>query len=173
MKKQSRHQLIPLGRLCAFVHTNVGRKLRSGESPLELAAEVLVGMGFARDGKNARKFVESHRDVIFGAKVASATKLNGRAEAVDPDIAGRDFLQTFEWRRVRMLALKKYGARCQCCGATPATGAVMNVDHIKPRKLFPQLALDVNNLQVLCSDCNHGKGNWDMTDWRDQSKQEA
>lgn len=76
------------------------------------------------------------------------------------------FLESYEWRRVRMEALKKYGARCQCCGASPADGAVMNVDHIKPRKLFPQLALDVNNLQVLCHECNHGKGNWDMTDWR-------
>ena len=79
---------------------------------------------------------------------------------------GDDFLQTYEWRRLRMEALKKYGARCQCCGATPATGAVMNVDHIKPRRLFPGLALDLANLQVLCGECNHGKGNWDMTDWR-------
>ncbi len=77
-----------------------------------------------------------------------------------------EFLQTYEWRRVRMEALKKYGPVCQCCGASPATGAVMNVDHIKPRKLFPQLALDVDNLQILCGECNHGKGNWDMTDWR-------
>ena len=76
------------------------------------------------------------------------------------------FLRTFEWRKVRMQALKKYGAKCMCCGATPATGAVMNVDHIKPRKLWPSLALDINNLQILCHDCNHGKGNWDMTDWR-------
>lgn len=76
------------------------------------------------------------------------------------------FLQTYEWRKVRMEALKKYGARCQCCGATPATGAIMNVDHIKPRKIFPELALSVDNLQVLCHECNHGKGNWDMTDWR-------
>jgi 5-methylcytosine-specific restriction endonuclease McrA len=77
------------------------------------------------------------------------------------------FLRTFEWRKVRMQALKKYGAKCMCCGATPATGAVMNVDHIKPRKLWPSLALDINNLQILCHDCNHGKGNWDMTDWRE------
>ena len=42
----------------------------------------------------------------------------------------------------------------------------MHVDHIKPRKLYPALALDVNNLQILCEVCNHGKGNWDMTDWR-------
>lgn len=66
-----------------------------------------------------------------------------------------------------MEALKKYSPRCMCCGATPKDGAVMNVDHIKPRKLFPNLALDINNLQILCHECNHGKGNWDQTDWRD------
>lgn len=82
------------------------------------------------------------------------------------DVASDAFLSTFEWRKVRMEALKKYGPRCQCCGATPATGAVMNVDHIKPRKKWPSLALDVNNLQILCHECNHGKGNWDDTDWR-------
>lgn len=82
------------------------------------------------------------------------------------DVTSDAFLSTYEWRKVRMEALKKYGPRCQCCGATPATGAVMNVDHIKPRKKWPSLALDVNNLQILCHDCNHGKGNWDETDWR-------
>ena len=82
------------------------------------------------------------------------------------DVTTTEFLSTYEWRKTRMVALKKYGARCQCCGATPATGAVIHVDHIKPRKLFPHLALDVDNLQVLCHECNHGKGNWDQTDWR-------
>jgi 5-methylcytosine-specific restriction endonuclease McrA len=82
------------------------------------------------------------------------------------DVASVDFLQTYEWRKLRLEALIKYGAVCQCCGASPKTGAVMNVDHIKPRKLFPALALDLNNLQVLCHECNHGKGNWNQTDWR-------
>ena len=77
-----------------------------------------------------------------------------------------DFLTTYEWRKVRMEALVKYGPRCMCCGATPATGAVMNVDHIKPRKLFPELALELSNLQILCHECNHGKGNWNQSDWR-------
>ena len=54
-----------------------------------------------------------------------------------------------------------------CCGRTPDDGFVMNVDHIKPRKHFPELALDINNTQVLCNICNHGKGNWDDTDWRE------
>lgn len=82
------------------------------------------------------------------------------------DVTSDAFLLTFEWRKLRMQALKKYGPKCMCCGATPATGAVMNVDHIKPRKKHPELALDINNLQILCHDCNHGKGNWDQTDWR-------
>lgn len=84
------------------------------------------------------------------------------------DVDPRDgkFLETFAWRKLRMEALIKYGRRCVCCGATPMMGAVMNVDHIKPRKLFPELALDINNLQILCGECNHGKGNWDQTDWR-------
>jgi 5-methylcytosine-specific restriction endonuclease McrA len=57
-----------------------------------------------------------------------------------------------------------------CCGATPQTGAVMNVDHIKPRKTYPELALSVENLQILCGECNHGKGNWNTTDWREKWK---
>ena len=76
------------------------------------------------------------------------------------------FLESYEWRRLRMEALKLYGRRCQCCGATPADGVRMQVDHIKPRKFYPELSLTLANLQVLCDACNHGKGNWDETDWR-------
>ena len=103
----------------------------------------------------------------------SAKRRSGLTVARSPDpiqtktgATSPEFLSSFEWRKLRMVALKKYGAKCQCCGASPATGAVMNVDHIKPRKFFPHLALDIENLQVLCGDCNHGKGNWDSTDWR-------
>jgi 5-methylcytosine-specific restriction endonuclease McrA len=114
------------------------------------------------------------RDKIKAAKLSKKKKTNNQLsqEWQQSKIRGIHtstdaFLLTYEWRKVRMEALKKYGARCQCCGATPSHGAVMNVDHIKPRKLFPHLALDINNLQVLCHECNHGKGNWDMTDWRE------
>ena len=66
-----------------------------------------------------------------------------------------------------MTVLKSRGARCECCGATPADGVRMHVDHIKPRRKYPELALTESNLQVLCEECNHGKGNWDETDWRE------
>lgn len=93
---------------------------------------------------------------------ASTTPTSSGHFAVSPD-----FLMSYEWRRLRMVVLKKRGRRCECCGAIPTDGVtVLNVDHIKPRKLFPNLALDEDNLQVLCGACNHGKGNWDQTDWR-------
>ena len=76
------------------------------------------------------------------------------------------FLESREWRVIRMRALERDGGRCAACGRTAADGIVINVDHIKPRSRFPELALDVDNLQVLCAPCNHGKGNKFETDWR-------
>lgn len=77
-----------------------------------------------------------------------------------------EFLQSWKWTELRYRALKLHGRRCQCCGATPADGIVLHVDHIKPRSKFPELALEINNLQVLCAACNKGKGAWDETDFR-------
>ena len=79
------------------------------------------------------------------------------------------FLLCAEWKTLRMRALERGGAKCACCGRSAADGARMNVDHIKPRRFYPELALTLDNLQVLCSDCNHGKGNKYETDWRRES----
>ncbi len=73
------------------------------------------------------------------------------------DVTSDAFLRTYAWRKLRMKVLKEQGARCQCCGATPEHDVRMNVDHIKPRRLHPDLALVKSNLQVLCEDCNLGK----------------
>lgn len=101
------------------------------------------------------------RNYTFLEKMPSDVKITKTK-----NVASNNFLSTYEWRKLRMEALIKYGRKCACCGATPESGAIMNVDHIKPRKTHPELALDIDNLQILCSDCNHGKGNWDSTDWR-------
>lgn len=78
------------------------------------------------------------------------------------------FLLGWEWRTLRMKVLKHFGARCQCCGATARGGVRIHVDHIKPRSTHPELALVETNLQVLCEECNQGKGAWDDTDWREK-----
>lgn len=76
------------------------------------------------------------------------------------------FYATREWRQLRYQALKAYGGRCQCCGSP----GPLHVDHIKPRWKFPHLSLVIGNLQVLCEDCNIGKGGHDQTDWRRKMK---
>ena len=152
-------------------------------SPYTVATEALRLDGIATDGYGGRGWVLLNADHIK-ARVASLKQEKVYAREIErpgpvriirstaPQAAGSfdpnsdAFLQSYEWKRLRMKVLKRYGARCQCCGASPSDGAVMNVDHIKPRRLFPKLALDEDNLQVLCGDCNHGKGNWDQTDWR-------
>lgn len=95
----------------------------------------------------------------FVAKPAASPDFKG-------DVNSPEFLESYQWRRLRIVVLKKYGARCGCCGAT-SKEVRLHVDHIKPRRLFPALALVESNLQVLCEVCNHGKGNWDQTDWRE------
>lgn len=70
------------------------------------------------------------------------------------------------WRKLRYQALKRAGGKCECCGARPADGAQLHVDHIRPKSKFPNLAYDLSNVQVLCAECNIPKSNEDETDWR-------
>lgn len=78
----------------------------------------------------------------------------------------KDFYSSRAWKILRYQAFEKYGNKCQCCGAGPSDDIKLHVDHIKPRSKHPDLAFDLNNLQILCEDCNVGKINqWD-TDWR-------
>lgn len=120
--------------------------------------------------RNASKYAVNAVALIcemeVGKNEKSAPRIRRAGKFTNNFIVSDAFLQTYEWRATRMQVLKRDGAICACCGASPANGAIMNVDHIKPRRLFPHLALDISNLQVLCGDCNHGKGNWDQTDWR-------
>ena len=89
-----------------------------------------------------------------------------RAEAQIGKRPSQSFYESEQWRVLRYQALKNCGAACQLCGATKEKGAVLHVDHIKPRSKYPDLALTLDNLQVLCKDCNLGKGAWDESDWR-------
>lgn len=82
------------------------------------------------------------------------------------------FYKTWDWKRARMDALQRYGAICMCCGAkrgdtTPQGESVrIVVDHIKPISKYWYLRLDSENLQILCDECNMGKGSRLETDFR-------
>ena len=82
-------------------------------------------------------------------------------------VTAEGFYQSREWREVRYAIFRKYEAACMICGRTfKDHGVAMHCDHIKPRSKFPELALNIDNIQILCEDCNLGKSNIDKTDWR-------
>jgi 5-methylcytosine-specific restriction endonuclease McrA len=82
------------------------------------------------------------------------------------------FYASWEWRTLRMLTLRRFGRSCACCGATPRHRTLggqpvrLVVDHIRPLGTHWHLRLDAENLQVLCDDCNMGKGGVHIADFR-------
>lgn len=88
-----------------------------------------------------------------------------------PDV----FYKSWRWKELRLIALDVCGRRCVCCGATPSPSnkVVLHVDHIKPLRSNPSLALDLSNLQVLCEDCNQGKSWFNTNDYRTDSQKSS
>jgi 5-methylcytosine-specific restriction endonuclease McrA len=83
-----------------------------------------------------------------------------------PTLSSYSFYDSDAWLKIRYRVLGKYGAQCMLCGTGWTPENPIQVDHIKPRSKYPDLALDFDNLQVLCRECNMGKGNVDETDFR-------
>jgi 5-methylcytosine-specific restriction endonuclease McrA len=73
-----------------------------------------------------------------------------------------NFYISKEWRDLRAKFLRDFYPRCMNCGSCER----ISVDHIKPRSLYPELELDYENLQVLCTPCNSRKSNRDIIDYR-------
>lgn len=94
------------------------------------------------------------------------TKIDVASESVLANSKGAVFYRSAEWIRLRYRVLHARGNVCEACGASPKTGAVIHVDHVQPRYLFPERALDETNLQILCAACNIGKSHVFQTDWR-------
>lgn len=79
----------------------------------------------------------------------------------------KDFYESRKWLELKYKARKLYPRKCMLC---LIEGVEMHVDHIKPKSRYPELAYDINNLQILCRHCNLGKSNKDETDFREVNK---
>lgn len=86
------------------------------------------------------------------------SKENEHIKAQDP-IRG---INPSEWRQLKKTVLKIHGKNCLKCGSNKR----ISIDHIKPFSLYPDLALDINNLQPLCMKCNISKSNRNENDYR-------
>ena len=58
---------------------------------------------------------------------------------------------TARWRKIREMVIRRDQSTCQLCGMEGN-----HVDHIVPRRLGG--TDELNNLQLLCSNCNLSKG---------------
>ena len=105
--------------------------------------------------------------------VKPRTRNPRKARKESPTTVNKEnFYASWQWKELRFQVLKLNGRACQCCGATAGTRDAAGkpvkivVDHIKPISKFWELRLQRTNLQVLCDECNMGKGAWDETDFR-------
>lgn len=82
-----------------------------------------------------------------------------------------NFYRSEEWKELRYRKLRET-QYCECCGKgkgdklESGQRVKLTVDHIKCRSQYPELALEYNNLQVLCQECNTGKSNKFQDDFR-------
>mgnify|MGYP000560004241 CR=1 FL=1 len=114
------------------------------------------GLEMPENDKQAKKMI-----FMFWKRLTGS--LRGRKYSLVP---ADKFYASAKWKEVRYIALQQGGGKCCLCGAMARDGVSLHVDHIKPRSLFPEMGYELSNLQILCSDCNMGKSNYDDTDWK-------
>lgn len=112
-------------------------------------------------------------NIAYHKKHGLAAAAKERPSSYVPTRADKDaFYLSWDWRELRKKVLNEYGSTCQCCGASPKDKDMRGmpvkivVDHIKPISKYWDARLKRANLQILCDECNQGKGAWDETDHR-------
>ena len=90
----------------------------------------------------------------------------GRPSIVANDYSNKEFEEKLHrfynsktWKLIKEQVYKTYVHMCPVCGSEDN----LRIDHIKPVRHYPSLIANMNNLQILCNDCNLEKGS--MIDW--------
>jgi hypothetical protein len=97
--------------------------------------------------------------------IAFPKKLNKPKKIGPTEGQIKKFYMSWEWKRLSYDIKLQRGRKCECCGAQAPQVKIIT-DHIKPLRHHWHLRLKPENLQVLCDDCNMGKGSRDESDFR-------
>lgn len=65
------------------------------------------------------------------------------------------FYKLAAWLKTRTFVLQRDHYLCQPCFRDQTITAATIVHHIKPREDFPELALELNNLESICASCHN------------------
>ena len=144
--------IVPL--LLFFTFVNVFVRYDQNSTRM-IVFTLLILLSFAIWGSNRLLFVdiESKAKRLIYKKSQCILKQKKTLLATS-----RDFYKSTEWRKVRRYFLNSVIASegkliCNYCRRKVDITWV-HVDHIKPRSLFPELALEFSNLTVSCPPCN-------------------
>lgn len=165
-----------LGKYCSLECRAVGKKkiprCKPKCSPENLKSRIVT---YINGDNHRQQYCEKclktkylPRDPTLAKRVVLKTRIEKQSDVLQKKY-GDSFYVSREWLKLKYKVLKTYGKECMCCGRTEGQ---LHVDHIKPRSKYPHLQMDFDNLQVLCRDCNFGKGNHDETDFRPKGKKE-
>lgn len=143
----------------------VGKIIRTGVLATDQQAKT-----FKETGKQNKVLKKKVRK--YNIREAVAKEIEARVGVLSKEqVLSKGFYKTQQWRTLRYHFLRDCDGRCVCCGASKDDGIMMHVDHIIPRTVDWEKALDFTNLQLLCEDCNIGKSNIFTDDWRGKKKE--
>lgn len=71
------------------------------------------------------------------------------------DKEARSFYKSKAWAKCRVLALQRDNHLCQECFRNKKINNADLVHHIKELRDYPDLALDIDNLESLCNSCHN------------------
>lgn len=113
--------------------------------------------------KSMRNWLQVNKGIVIAYWPGGGTEAyTSYLDLPEPKEENRtDFYRTKAWRDLRFKVLNQEKPCCAVCGRGRQHEVVLHVDHIKPRSKYPELALDITNLQILCEDCNSAKGSSD------------
>ncbi|WP_107497064.1 HNH endonuclease [Thalassobius sp. I31.1] len=131
--------------------------------------DVLAGWGVPwPPPKGWKKLLLARADEAMGVVVPTKQPDRKTATELFPEHPAA-FYTTAKWRKLRFEVLSGEDAKCACCGwfvGADQSANYLVVDHIVSRKLRPDLEMERGNLQILCNECNLGKGRFKKTDFR-------
>jgi hypothetical protein len=118
---------------------------------------LLVGLIIAGIGVWGGSHLQKPRDTAVSS--LSASILRKSVDRVDRQQQEYErFYLTADWRQLRRRVIERDGNVCGRCNQSIQDQGDLTVDHIKARSKYPELALALSNLQVLCRRCNSSKG---------------
>lgn len=95
------------------------------------------------------------------SKIGSKNPMYGKVGKLHHNWRGgktKDFWKSVEYQRWRKDIMRRDSFTCQICGDN--SGGNLEVHHIKPRILFPELSLKRDNGITLCKDCHKHTDTW-------------